>query len=66
VGSQRTRKTVPGDPDKVSNTTLLSVESRAGKAVVRQRYEMMTVRAAADGAKPTKPALSIASNEAEL
>jgi hypothetical protein len=44
-------KAVPADPDKVSNTTLLSVESSAGKAVVKQRYEMKTVKAAADGAK---------------
>jgi len=44
-------KAVPADPDKVSNTTLLSVESRAGKAVVKQRYEMKTVKVAGDGAK---------------
>ena len=44
-------KAAPADPDKVSNTTLLSVVSSAGKAVVKQRYEMKTVKAAADGAK---------------
>jgi hypothetical protein len=44
-------KGLPADPDKVSNTTLLSVASSGGKAVVKQRYEMKTVRVAADGAK---------------
>jgi ketosteroid isomerase-like protein len=44
-------KAAPADPDKVSNTTLLSVESGGGKAVVKQRYDMKTVKAAPDGAK---------------
>jgi ketosteroid isomerase-like protein len=44
-------KAAPADPDKVSNTTLLSVESGGGKAVVKQRYDTKTVKAAPDGAK---------------
>jgi hypothetical protein len=52
TGSQmiESLKGVPADPGKVSNTTLLSVESSGNKAVVKQRYEMKTVKVAADGA----------------
>jgi Domain of unknown function (DUF4440) len=44
-------KALPVNPDRVSNTTLLSIESSGDKAVVKQRYNMKTVRAGADGAK---------------
>src|SRR5258708_27181740 len=44
-------KALPVDPNKVSNTTLLSIESSGNKAVVKQRYDMKTVKVAADGAK---------------
>jgi ketosteroid isomerase-like protein len=44
-------KAAPADLGKVSNTTLLSVEPSPGKAVVKQRYEMKTVKVAADGAE---------------
>jgi hypothetical protein len=44
-------KGLPADPDKVSNTTLLSVDSSGSKAVVTQRYDMKTLRTTADGAK---------------
>ena len=43
-------KALPANPDRVSNTTLFSIESSGNKAVVKQRYNMKTVRAAADGA----------------
>jgi ketosteroid isomerase-like protein len=44
-------KALPVNPDRVSNTTLLSIESSGNKAVVKQRYNMKTARAGADGAK---------------
>jgi hypothetical protein len=44
-------KALPVDPNRVSNTTLLSIEPSGNKAVVKQRYNMKTVRAAANGAK---------------
>jgi Domain of unknown function (DUF4440) len=44
-------KALPVDPNRVSNTTLLSIESSGNKAVVKQRYNMKMVKAAADGAK---------------
>ena len=44
-------KAAPVDPNRVSNTTLLSIESSGNKAVVKQRYNMKAVRAAADGSK---------------
>lgn len=39
------------DPLKVSNTTLLSVETHDAVALVEQRYDMKTVKTAADGTK---------------
>lgn len=44
-------KGLPVDPDKVSITTLLSIESSGVKAIVKQRYNLKTVKVAADGAK---------------
>ena len=44
-------KMLPVDPNRVSNTTLLSIESSENKAIVKQRYNMKTVKVAADGAK---------------
>ncbi len=44
-------KALPVNPNRVSNTTLVSIESSGNKAVVKQRYDMKTVRVAADGAK---------------
>jgi hypothetical protein len=44
-------KAAPVNPDKMSNTTLLSVESNGGTATVKQRYNMKTVKATPDGAK---------------
>jgi hypothetical protein len=44
-------KALPVNPDRVSNTTLLSIEPSGNKAVVKQRYNMKTVRALPDGAK---------------
>jgi ketosteroid isomerase-like protein len=44
-------KALPVDPNKVSNTTLLSIETSGDKAVVKQRYDMKTVKMAADGSK---------------
>jgi hypothetical protein len=40
---------LPKDPQKVSKTTLLSVNLVAGNVVVEQRYDMKTVKIAADG-----------------
>jgi hypothetical protein len=57
-GSQKTRdqmieavKALPGDPNKVSNTSILSIEASPSKALVKQRYDMKTVRPSSDGAK---------------
>jgi Domain of unknown function (DUF4440) len=57
-GSQKTRdqmiegvKALPADPNKVSNTTILSIEASPSKAIVKQRYNMKTVKPGADGAK---------------
>jgi len=44
-------KALPVNPNRVSNTTLLSIEPSGNKAVVKQRYNIKTVRAATDGAK---------------
>ncbi len=44
-------KALPVNPNRISNTTLVSIESSGNKAVVKQRYDMKTVRVAADGAK---------------
>jgi hypothetical protein len=44
-------KALPVNPNRVSTTTLLSIEPSGNKAVVKQRYNMRTVRAATDGAK---------------
>jgi hypothetical protein len=44
-------KALPVDSNRVSNTTLLSIESSGNKAVVKQRYDMKTVKVAADGVK---------------
>ena len=45
------RRLPPNDPDKVSNTTLLAIEANGDKAVVKQRYNMKTVKTAGDGTK---------------
>lgn len=45
------RRLPPNDREKVSNTTLLSIEANGDKAVVKQRYNMKTVKAAQDGTK---------------
>ena len=42
---------LPKDPSKVSTTTLLSVKVAGNSAVVDQRYDMKTVKTAADGSK---------------
>lgn len=42
---------LPKDPLKVSTTTLLSVKPVGNTAVVEQRYDMKTTKAAPDGAK---------------
>lgn len=42
---------LPKDPSKASTTTLLSVTVAGNSAVVDQRYEMKTVKTAADGSK---------------
>ncbi|MGA7286291.1 MAG: nuclear transport factor 2 family protein [Candidatus Cybelea sp.] len=42
---------LPKDPLKVSTTTLLSVKVAGNSAVVDQRYDMKTVKTAADGSK---------------
>jgi hypothetical protein len=39
------------DPSKVSTTTLLSIKVAGDSAVVDQRYEMRTIKTAADGTK---------------
>jgi hypothetical protein len=44
-------KSLPVDPNKVSDTTLLSVETSGDKAVVKQRYNMKTAKMASDGSK---------------
>ncbi len=44
-------KALPVNLNRVSNTTLVSIESSGNKAVVKQRYDMKTVRVATDGAK---------------
>ena len=42
---------LPKDPLKVSTTTILSVNPNGGVAIVEQRYDMKTVKTAADGSK---------------
>ena len=42
---------LPKDPSKVSTTTLLSIKVAGNSAVVDQRYEMRTIKTAADGSK---------------
>ena len=42
---------LPKDPLKVSTTTLLSIKVVGSSAVVDQRYDMKTVKTAADGSK---------------
>ena len=42
---------LPKDPLKVSTTTLLSIKVAGSSAVVDQRYDMKTVKTAADGTK---------------
>jgi hypothetical protein len=43
--------TLPNDPLKVSDTTLLSVKASNNTAVVSQRYDMKTTKTAQDGSK---------------
>jgi hypothetical protein len=43
--------TVPNDPLKVSDTTLLSIKASDNTAVVSQRYDMKTTKTAPDGSK---------------
>lgn len=42
---------LPKDPLKVSTTTILSVKPNGAVAIVKQRYDMKTVKTAADGTK---------------
>jgi len=44
-------KALPVNPNRASSTTLLSIAPSGNKAVVKQRYNIKTVRAATDGAK---------------
>lgn len=39
------------DPNKSSETTLLSISPAANSAVVKQRYDMKTIKTAADGSQ---------------
>ena len=43
---------LPPDPNRVSDTTILSVERQGNTATVVQRYHMTTTRARPDGAPP--------------
>jgi hypothetical protein len=44
-------KGLPQDPNKVSKTTLLSIERSGGAVIAEQRYDMKTVKTGADGIK---------------
>ena len=42
---------LPKDPNKTSTTTILSIKRAENDAIVSQRYDMKTVKIAADGSK---------------
>ena len=44
-------KALPEDPNKVSTTTILSLDSGDNSVIVRQRYDMRTTKTVADGSK---------------